>query len=484
MTTSSRACSRAVVVLCLVVCTGGAASLAAAQAPDQEPDRGRQDSAISAYASATETEQQGFNAHHGGGPGTELLRVSQQNCLAFALGSYQTLPRKLAAWRIVSCAAGIDAWLLVYLAVQGLRSLEPLGIEGWAPQGQWRVSPEEIARVRAAAADASRHIGAVRLPAGARSWPASGAPLVLAAGALPPGDVDLSRGPMRVGPVQVGDVVYMPVGAAFSVIVTTPSGPQEFRASVRPLAEGGPQTAEVVPPPVVVAPVVDLTPETTTLESVNEALAALQPLLDRCAQSSPITAMIEMTINSTGDVRDAHPLAPSSGANCLAQVVLTQLVVPPFRRVAQSITVRVQAEPAVTAPPPVLSEDAAPTHSGGSLGLPILTMSAGVAAAVAGGVFWYLATGIRDDLDASCPTRTGCDPALRADADRGKSYTLTGNILAIGGAGFAVLGAVWIIVAAAGSDEPALRSSMAHGRLSAGISPTAHGAAVTLEGSF
>jgi hypothetical protein len=474
-----------VVVLSFLATFAGLVQVAQAQASRRDRDRELRRLANGSYDLATRTERDGFEDHaHGGGPGTELLRLSQQDCVPLALSSYQTLPSRLAAWRTVSCASGIGAWLVVYFAEQALRSLDPAGIEGWAPGGTASVSPEEVARVRNAVADASRHIGAVRLPTGALSWPASGAPLVLEAGALPPGDVDLSRGPMRVGPVQVGDLVYMPVGAAFSVIVTTPSGPQEFRATVRALAEGGPQTAEIVPPPVVVAPVVDLTPETTTVEAVDEALAALQPLLDRCAQSSPVTAMIEMTINSTGDVREAHPLAPSSGANCLAQVVLTQLVMPPFRRVAQSITVRVQAEPAAAALPPVLSEDAAPTHSGGSLGLPILTMSAGVAAAVAGGVFWYLAAGIRDDLDASCPTRTGCDPALRADADRGKSYTLTGNILAIGGAGFAVLGVVWIIVAAAGSDEPALRSSMAHGRLSAGISPTAHGGAVTLEGSF
>lgn len=233
--TSSSWCVRASVTLALL-CLVFAGVRVIAQDDDA---RAR---AVESYNQATSIEREGFEDRVGG-PGSAFLRNCQRDCVVHALSSYHSIPSKLAAWRVISCASGIEAWLLTQLAVDAFATLEPAGIAAWTHPS---LGPEEIERVRAAAQTARQRVGAVRWNVGASAevfWGEPGPPLELARGALPDFDTDLHRGPLRDGPVRVGDLLLMPAGTRFSAALGTNGALRRIDLPISPLAAGSPRDA-------------------------------------------------------------------------------------------------------------------------------------------------------------------------------------------------------------------------------------------------
>lgn len=351
-------------------------------------------SAVDAYNTATDVEREGFE-NRLGGAGSEYLHRCQRDCLISALASYHSMPSKLAAWRVVSCAAGVENWLLVQLAALSFATLEPAGISGWTHPS---FSEAEVARVRAAAEAAPRHVGVVRLaiPAGTEVfWGQPGPPVDLSTSfGLPAYDADLDAGAFRAGPLQVGDMLFMPVGTAFSAVLSRTGEVRRVDVQVRALADGGPQVAE----PSASAPSAP-PPDSPSPEFPDESASR------REIASEPFSATVPI------------PAA-------------TQQRLPPGTTVEQDAGVSALA---------VL----------GWTGL-----SAGVLGAGAGALLWGLADSVRQDLDAACPTRAGCDPALRSDYEQGRDFTLGGNILTIAGGVLGALGIVFLVIDAATPSEP------------------------------
>ncbi len=274
---------------------GLALLFASDRAHAQEVDDDVRRVAAEQYNRATATEREGFEDRELGGPGTPFLRRCQQDCLISALASYRTMPSRLAAWRVASCAAGTDAWLLVHLAAEAFRTLEPAGIEEWTHAS---IDDAERARVRAAVMEARRRVGAVRLsaPPGAQVfWGQPGAPLDLAVGQLPAYDADLQRGPLRAGPVRVGDLLFFPAGARFAAVVGAADGMQQIDLVVAPLDSEGPMTAlDASPTPSAAGAPVRGT------EDVARAFEELRPQFARCRVAG--TATITLDIRSDGTV--------------------------------------------------------------------------------------------------------------------------------------------------------------------------------------
>lgn len=234
MTSSSRSV-RASVTLALLC-------LAFAGVPVTAQDDDARARAMESYNQATSIEREGFEDRVGG-PGSAFLRNCQRDCVVHGLSSYRSMPSRLAAWRVVSCASGIEAWLLTQLAVDAFATLEPPGIAAWTHPS---LGPEEIGRVRAAAQTARERVGAVRWNVEASAevfWGHPGPPLELARGALPDFDADLRRGPLRDGPVRVGDVLLLPAGTRFSAAVGTNAGLRRLDMTIPPLAAGPPSLA-------------------------------------------------------------------------------------------------------------------------------------------------------------------------------------------------------------------------------------------------
>jgi hypothetical protein len=81
----------------------------------------------------------------------------------------------------------------------------------------------------------------------------------------------------------------------------------------------------------------------------------------------------------------------------------------------------------------------------------------GVASLIGAGVFYGLRASTLSDLDATCKNRADCDPDKRALDDRGRSYTLAGNVLL--GVGVAAVATSVVLVLV----QPSRKTSVAVG---------------------
>lgn len=84
--------------------------------------------------------------------------------------------------------------------------------------------------------------------------------------------------------------------------------------------------------------------------------------------------------------------------------------------------------------------------------LPWVLGGVGAASLIGAGVFYGLRASTLSDLDASCSARVDCDPSKRDLADRGRTYTIAGNVLL--GVGVASIAAAVTIVVLTPSKRP------------------------------
>lgn len=316
--------------------------LSSAPAAAQQFDEDQRGIALEQYNTATAIEREAFEDRRGG-PGSDLLRRAHRDCALVALASYHTMPTKLAAWRVVSCAVGDENWLLVVLATIAFATEEPLGIAGWSHPS---FAETEVVRVRAAAAAAPLHVGAVRLtiPPGAEVfWGPHGPPLELSAPrALPPSDADLRAGAVRRGPVRVGDLFIMPAGARFAAVVTQGAAVERIDVTVRALTDGGiqearpsvsSQPAAPVQPPAPIQPPAPERPEVPSATALDAAFLAMQPrVLASCSWLRGTTTIQVQLSGRTGRITAAVPVTGSTLGSCVIDAITPAFRVTAFSR--------------------------------------------------------------------------------------------------------------------------------------------------------
>jgi hypothetical protein len=431
--------SRVILFVAFFVLVGGRAAVSA------------QDRAIALYNDATRLEVAGFD-HEEGGPGSAVLRMAQRDCTVPARQSFTFDRSRLAAWRLLSCAAGIESWIMAHLAVEAFRALQlPQSIEEWTHA---RIDEEERARVREAIDVLPFRVGAVRIDVeGARLiWAAGRAPLAVPEGGVPRFDVDPEAGVLLDGPVRVGDLLYLPAGGTLSVTVSANGALSAVSVIVRPLGMGGPMSLLEA-----------LLPIELPEAGARAAFAEANDALEACVVE-PVG--VRVVVGPDGAVRavslTGRVASDAAVTRCVSRA-LASVTTPAFRG-PEPATIELRVSPPRLAAAAEMRRDDRPTGrdgggrqparavdrpSGGpDLLAPGLILGTGLAAAAAGVVLLALGDGIRADLDRACPLRMGCDPSLRDDAERGATLNLAGNATLIGGGAVAGIGVVWLIVTA------------------------------------
>lgn len=93
--------------------------------------------------------------------------------------------------------------------------------------------------------------------------------------------------------------------------------------------------------------------------------------------------------------------------------------------VRESMVIAPVLEPiAIAKPPPPVVVDAPPNRTA-----TYVLSGIGIASVAAAGVFYGLRAATLSELDGTCVDRADCDPSKRALDDRGRRYTLAGNVL-------------------------------------------------------
>ncbi|MBI2391591.1 MAG: hypothetical protein HYV09_18530 [Deltaproteobacteria bacterium] len=174
-------------------------------------------------------------------------------------------------------------------------------------------------------------------------------------------------------------------------------------------------------------------------------------------------------------VRVVRPAAPGARLTIDGQIVSFDAVVPldpgahrvaveapdhaPFERdvtLVEGVTTPVAVEPrldpiapdkAPAGPAPPSAADTTPDRT-----LPWVLGGVGAASLIGAGVFYGLRASTLSELDASCSARVDCDPSKRDLADRGRTYTIVGNVLL--GVGLASIGAALTIVVLTPAKRP------------------------------
>ena len=321
---------------------------------------------VEMYLEATRAEREGYEAES-----REFRRRSLEGCLQYARQSYDDTQSILAAWRLASCAGGLQDYLGAFLAFSSFESLVPGGLLSWSHSG---VDQADMARVHAIFGEVPRNIGGIRLvvvPESASVASVGQEPVEITARAIPALDHQF---------ISYEGVFYAPVGVTRAVRV-----------------------------------------ELEGFES-DEVGLTFEPL--------------------SGGVREVRIELRESAAPVVEPA--------PIARAGAPLPMPAVVQPR---PPPVTFVE---EETGGASGLAVLGWTGlitGVLGAGSGALLWGLADSIRQDLDAACPTRTGCDPALRADYEQGRDFTQGGNILTIAGAGIAALGIVFLVIDATRASE-------------------------------
>lgn len=126
--------------------------------------------------------------------------------------------------------------------------------------------------------------------------------------------------------------------------------------------------------------------------------------------------------------------------------------------------------PAAAAPPGppavVLRTPAPAPRRRRSIALPVALMSAGGVAIVAGAVLGATVLATESDLAAACTDRV-CDPALRAEADAGRTRALVTDVLLGVGLATAAAGVIVLLTGRDDSSSPVVGAACAPGGCSA-----------------
>lgn len=162
----------------------------------------------------------------------------------------------------------------------------------------------------------------------------------------------------------------------------------------------------------------------------------------------------------------------------------------PLRNGVEELVITLDREvPAPAAAPPVVQAteslpprsgagrpsrdiEANPSRGGGGSSLRVIgwgTAGLGVAAAGVGAVLWGLANGIESDLDRKCPDHDACDPDLRGDYDRGRTFTTVGNVAVPVGVGLLGVGVALLVLGSSSSSADSADVNLAVGPGSASL---------------
>lgn len=288
--------------------------------------------AVEAYNRATRIEREGLEISDRDA-GSQHLRRAQQDCLVSALASFAAMRSKLAAWRVLSCAAGTDNWLLAYLAAEAFLALDSSGVAGWSHPS---FTEEETSRVRAAAVRAQREVGSISIPVptgGVIEWGAPRRPLVLAEGALPNFDTDTRDGPARRGPIQIGSTYYMPAGTRVTAVVRVPGG-RERRVDtiVNRLND-----TMVTPTPTMSAERAEVR-EVPTRSEISRALSRVRGQVELCLDPSVLAMTTVIFRGADGSAAEVRAQGVSVEVErCIGREV-REVRLQPFRRSEVRVT--------------------------------------------------------------------------------------------------------------------------------------------------
>ncbi|MEO7034040.1 MAG: hypothetical protein ABI548_09160 [Polyangiaceae bacterium] len=184
------------------------------------------------------------------------------------------------------------------------------------------------------------------------------------------------------------------------------------------------------------------------VDSRLESLKARVPRVVVQRGQGADSATIALDGVSLGDSVLNHPLPVDPGPHT---VEAKALGFQPFKqtfRVAeqQTATIQVKLEPVPTAiPPRPPVETAHASHSVRRAGF--IVGGVGIASLITSGAMFYLRQNTISDLDKQCgATRDACPPSSKDTVDRGKLYTIVGDVTLVAGAVGLGLGAALVIV--------------------------------------